>query len=700
MSIFLLLYFIISLLILLIWFKILCKYWKYIYGKYFFLLLLLLFLWLILYILVYTTIKDKDILLILSRVMYWIFLISMYSMLFFVIFFNNKNSKKLFKYNLIINIIFILFLFLVIFTKVIIKDMIFSKELQYHYEDFWILYFLYSILYLIFPFLFTIFSYFKIKKLNTINKIRLKYISFWFLIFILWEITFLGILPLFDIWIFQKEQILFFVPFIIWIWYSITRYNFMNIKIGLWKFTIFLLSLFLSLFIINILRYYYLSLWSAITESWGLSTQFWLIDLTIGIILFLFIHNFLNKMFLWNTKIIKFSKKIDKLKHQIPFINNLEELNNYLLKEFKHLFNIKFVKVNLLENKNTEELSKYFYKDKLNTIFINDIVFIEENKNKFNYNILENEIDKESYLIFPIYDNKNKLIWIFSLWTKPFRDHYYSEEIDILRNFSYFLEWHLKYISTYFKLENLNLSLDKKVDEKTIEYNNLINKQKEFISIVSHEVKWPIASSIFQWDCILDDIKDWNYDEKYLKKEIWILNEQLMKSWKLIDNLFDVQLYDVKEIKLYKEKINLADLLSWEIDMYKKINENIKFELNIWNNIWFVELDKIQFTQVIDNLLTNWVKFSKESKNKIIKVSCFIKNNYIFINIEDSWKWFKNIDITHIFDKYSTWNISWTGLWMWLFLCKRIVELHNWEINASVSKKIWWAKFTIRLNKN
>jgi hypothetical protein len=74
------------------------------------------------------------------------------------------------------------------------------------------------------------------------------------------------------------------------------------------------------------------------------------------------------------------------------------------------LFNIKFVKVNLLENKNTEELSKYFYKDKLNTIFINDIVFIEENKNKFNYNILENEIDKESYLIFPIYDNKNKLI--------------------------------------------------------------------------------------------------------------------------------------------------------------------------------------------------------------------------------------------------------------------------------------------------
>jgi signal transduction histidine kinase len=37
---------------------------------------------------------------------------------------------------------------------------------------------------------------------------------------------------------------------------------------------------------------------------------------------------------------------------------------------------------------------------------------------------------------------------------------------------------------------------------------------------------------------------------------------------------------------------------------------------------------------------------------------------------------------------------------MWLFLCKKIVELHKWTIEASNSKKLWWAKFTIKLNKN
>jgi signal transduction histidine kinase len=51
------------------------------------------------------------------------------------------------------------------------------------------------------------------------------------------------------------------------------------------------------------------------------------------------------------------------------------------------------------------------------------------------------------------------------------------------------------------------VNLDKKVDEKTIEYNNLINKQKEFISMISHEIRSPISSAIFQSDSMIDDLK-------------------------------------------------------------------------------------------------------------------------------------------------------------------------------------------------
>jgi len=47
----------------------------------------------------------------------------------------------------------------------------------------------------------------------------------------------------------------------------------------------------------------------------------------------------------------------------------------------------------------------------------------------------------------------------------------------------------LKYIKIYGKINDLTVNLDKKIDEKTMDYNNLINKQKEFISVISHEIK-------------------------------------------------------------------------------------------------------------------------------------------------------------------------------------------------------------------
>lgn len=265
-------------------------------------------------------------------------------------------------------------------------------------------------------------------------------------------------------------------------------------------------------------------------------------------------------------------------------------------------------------------------------------------------------------------------------------------------NLKYIFYSYIKYTWFYKNMSDLTFDLDKKVDEKTIEYNNLINKQKEFISTFSHEIKWPIATSIFQTDCILDDIKEWNYSKKWISKDLEILSQQLLKSWKLIDNVFSVELYDIKKIKFYKENIKIKTLLKNEIIIFQKQNTNIVFNLNIEKKLGFVLIDKVQFTQVIDNLLTNSTKFVN-NKKWIININSYKEDKSLIIEIEDNWIWIKNIDIDFIFDRYSTWiwNIAWTWLWMWLFLCKKIVELHNWTIKSSISGKLWWAKFSIKI---
>jgi two-component system sensor histidine kinase VicK len=242
--------------------------------------------------------------------------------------------------------------------------------------------------------------------------------------------------------------------------------------------------------------------------------------------------------------------------------------------------------------------------------------------------------------------------------------------------------------------------LDKKIDEKTMQYNTLLNKQKDFISLISHEIKWPVGSSIFQVDCLLDDITDWKYDKKYLKKELWLLNDQLFKIWDLTNKLFSIEKYDIWKIVLLKEKIKVNDLIISELELLKKEHPQINFIVNLDDNVWFLELDKVQIIQVIENLLNNAIKFSlKDNIKPQIMLTTYFKNNSVYIEIDDNWDEFEYTNISGLFDKYTTWKGSSIWLWMWLYLCKKIIELHKWEIYATNSEKLWWAKFIIILKE-
>lgn len=160
---------------------------------------------------------------------------------------------------------------------------------------------------------------------------------------------------------------------------------------------------------------------------------------------------------------------------------------------------------------------------------------------------------------------------------KSFGDFYTIDEIDVLRDFVSFLELHLKYIRTYELLQDLSINLDKKVDEKTIEYNNLVNKQKEFISVISHEIKSPIANAIFQADSIIDDLKNDALSNEELKDELDILNGELLKTGELTTRLFSMQYFDTRSVVLFKERIQVESLLQTEYQVYSHMYENITF---------------------------------------------------------------------------------------------------------------------------
>lgn len=327
-------------------------------------------------------------------------------------------------------------------------------------------------------------------------------------------------------------------------------------------------------------------------------------------------------------------------------------------------------------------------------VFINDIVFIQTHKIFAKNQSYRENIPKEIFLIFPLYNLKNQYIWYLALERKRLWDFFTLEEIGILKEFALFLQIQLKYIHTYDALQDLTVSLDRKVDEKTIAYNDLINKQKEFISMISHEIKSPISAAIFQSDSMLDDIDAPSYKKEKIKEELQILNSQLVRTGWLLSKLFSVQYYDTHSVNLFLEKVHFPSFLEHEIDLFAHMNTDIAFRSDIDADIWFVSLDKIQFQQVISNLLDNAVKFLAND-HPIIHISARKVDTTLELVIEDNGKWFEWVEIKDIFDKYTTGSTGSTGLWMWLYLCKKIITMHHGTIEWSFSQKYKWARFTI-----
>ena len=185
---------------------------------------------------------------------------------------------------------------------------------------------------------------------------------------------------------------------------------------------------------------------------------------------------------------------------------------------------------------------------------------------------------------------------------------------------------------------------------------------------------------------------------KELEKELKRLYAQLSRSSELVKKLFSVEKYDINKFSLFKEKINMYDFLKKEIYHFSKNHAAIDFHISIGKDIWYADIDQVQFRQVIDNLMNNAIKFVDLNNPKIAFIVTSNKKN-ILIQVEDNGKGFEWWNIENIFDKYFTEKTSSIWIGIGLYLCKRIVEFHEGKIKAGFSEKLGWAKFIINIPK-
>jgi len=212
---------------------------------------------------------------------------------------------------------------------------------------------------------------------------------------------------------------------------------------------------------------------------------------------------------------------------------------------------------------------------------------------------------------------------------------------------------------------------------------------KQFITDVSHEFKTPLMwinskidlynKKCEKWTCSPNELQDLLLWIKTSTKKLNTLLETLFLFSRMQDGITD---FKKKKTELWKY---IQDETESVLSSYT--DKNIEIIYDIKKDI-LVDIETSTFAMLLDNLLTNAIKFS--DKNPKIKVGLNKKSFWI----QDSWVWINKKDITKIWDKFYRNDLGKEGFWVGLFIVKRIIDLYGWKIEVE-SKKWSGSKFEV-----
>lgn len=208
--------------------------------------------------------------------------------------------------------------------------------------------------------------------------------------------------------------------------------------------------------------------------------------------------------------------------------------------------------------------------------------------------------------------------------------------------------------------------------------------KSDFINNMTHEFKTPLATISLAVDAlknekVINDRTKTEYFSGIIKEENKRMNKQ-------VETILQAAMLDKEQLQLNLKTFHAHELISTAVNNMKLPVEEKQGRLEVSfdaaNDL--VCADEVHFTNLVNNLLDNAVKYSMD--NLLIKLSTLNVNNHFRIKIEDNGIGMNKETLHRIFEKFyraHTGNIhNVKGFGLGLSYVKTIVNAHHGKIKA------------------
>ncbi|MBU5343343.1 cell wall metabolism sensor histidine kinase WalK [Caldifermentibacillus hisashii] len=233
------------------------------------------------------------------------------------------------------------------------------------------------------------------------------------------------------------------------------------------------------------------------------------------------------------------------------------------------------------------------------------------------------------------------------------------------------------------------------------EQEKIERERREFVANVSHELRTPLTTMRSYLEALTDGAwMDKDIAPQFLK----VTQNETERMIRLVNDLLVLSKMDSKDYQLRKEWINFPKFLDHIIDRFEMAKEkNVHFSRDYLNEPILVEIDQDKITQVLDNIISNALKYSPSGGTITVKMVAF--HDSLEVKISDQGVGIPKQNLHRIFDRFyrvdkaRARHIGGTGLG--LAIAKEMVEAHNGHIWAtSIEGKGTTIHFTLPYDRD
>jgi signal transduction histidine kinase len=203
--------------------------------------------------------------------------------------------------------------------------------------------------------------------------------------------------------------------------------------------------------------------------------------------------------------------------------------------------------------------------------------------------------------------------------------------------------------------------------------------KRDLISMVSHEVRTPLASVLGFTALLLE--RDFSQEEQ--RRYLEIVDSQARRLAGLAGDFLDVQLLEGGAITLNRAPVDLGDLAREQARLFFSHTDTHRLDLDLPDDPVVVDGDRDRLAQVVGNLYSNAIKYSPAGG--VIRVELRPNGDQVVFAVEDDGMGIAPEDQERVFDKFfrsaeASAGIGGTGLG--LAVAREIVETHGGTIDV------------------